>query len=89
MDRKIFYKICKGHKIVGKTIYVSFEGKGYEKVSRFNGKPYLPSRYIGHWRDILGEVSRAGFELKLIRYNANNRKDFCGTLTVGALKKRL
>jgi SAM-dependent methyltransferase len=87
MDKKKFYEVCTGHKIVKKIMYVPFEGKGYEKVSRFKGKPYLPSRYIGHWRDILAEVSRAGFELRLIRYNTHNHRDFCGTLTVGAIKK--
>ena len=86
MYRKRFYEVCKGHKIVKKVVYVPFEDKSYGMLSRFNGKNYLPSRYIGHWKDILGEVHRAGFESKLIRYNANNRKDFCGTLTVGALK---
>ena len=48
----------------------------------------MPSRYIGHWKDVLGEVRRAGFELKLVRYNANNGKDFFGTLTAGALKRK-
>jgi 2-polyprenyl-3-methyl-5-hydroxy-6-metoxy-1,4-benzoquinol methylase len=89
MDKKKFHEVCKGHKIVGKTIYAPFDAKGYGKISRFNGKPYLPSRYIEHWKDILDQVHRAGFELKLIRYNAHNRKDFCGTLTVGAIKKGL
>ena len=86
MDRKRFSKACKGHKIVKKVIYVPFEDKSYERLAKFDGKYYLPSRYVGHWKDILSEVRKAGFELKLIRYNANNNKDFCGTLTVGALK---
>ncbi len=87
MDRKGFSKACKGHKIDKEVIYVPFEDKIYGKLAKFNGKSYLPTRYIGHWKDILGEVRRAGFESKLIRYNANNSKDFCGTLTIGALKK--
>ena len=87
MDRKRFSKACKGHKIVKKVVYVPFEDKSYGKLAKFNGKNYLPTRYIGHWKNILCEVRQAGFELKLIRYNANNHKDFCGTLTVGALKK--
>ena len=87
MDKKRFSKACKGHKIVKKVFYVPFEDKSYGTLSKFNGKNYLPNRYIGHWKEILSEVRRAGFELKLIRYNANDRKDFCGTLTVGALKK--
>jgi 2-polyprenyl-3-methyl-5-hydroxy-6-metoxy-1,4-benzoquinol methylase len=89
MDKKRFYEVCKGHKIVKKVVYAPFEDTSYGKLSKFNGKYYLPNRYIGHWKDILSEVRSAGFELKLIRYNANNRKDFCGTLTVGALKEKL
>ncbi len=88
MDRKMFLKVCKGHKIFKKVIYVPVENEGYKGLARFNGKSYLPNRYIGHWKDILAEVHRAGFELKLIRYNANC-KDFCGTLTVGALKQEI
>jgi len=87
MDRKRFSKVCKGHKVVKKVVYVPLEDKSYGRLPKFSGKNYLPSRYIGHWKDILGEVRRAGFQLQLIRYNANNCKDFCGTLTVGALKK--
>jgi 2-polyprenyl-3-methyl-5-hydroxy-6-metoxy-1,4-benzoquinol methylase len=86
MDRKRFSESCKGHKIVKKVVYAPFEDKSYERLARFNDKYYLPSRYIGHWKEILSELRRAGFELKLIRYNSNNHKDFCGTLTVGALK---
>ncbi len=87
MDKKKFYEVCKGQKIVGKVVYIPFEDKSYGRV-KFDGKYYLPSRYISHWKDILGEVRRAGFELKLIRYNANNHKNLCGTLAVGALKEK-
>jgi SAM-dependent methyltransferase len=89
MDIKRFLQACKSQKIIGKVIYIPFEDKNYGRLVKFDGKCYLPSRYIGHWKDILGELRRAGFELKLIRYNANNSKDFCGTLTVGALKKNI
>ena len=89
MDRRRFSQACKGQRIVKKVVYVPFEDKSYGRLTRFDDKTYLPSRYIGHWKEILSEVRRAGFELKLIRYNANNSKDFCGTLTVGALKYKL
>lgn len=70
-------------------VYVPFKDKNYGKLAKFNDKTYLSSRYIGHWKEILSELRRAGFDLKLTRYNANNSKDFCGTLTVGALKYKL
>ncbi|HEG43305.1 MAG TPA: class I SAM-dependent methyltransferase [Phycisphaerales bacterium] len=87
VDRKLFSQTCKGHKIVKKVVYVPFEDKSYGRLAKFNDKTYLPSRYIGHWKDILSEARGAGFDLKLIRYNANNNKDCCGTLTVGAIKQ--
>jgi len=86
MDKKGFLKAYKNQKIIEKVVYVPFEDKNYGRLVRLDGKSYLPSRYIGHWKEILNEVRRAGFELKLIRYRANNSKDACGTLTVGALK---
>ena len=67
-------------------VYVPFKDKGYGRLVKFDGESYLPSRYIGHWKDILGKAGRAGFDLKLIRYKAKNSKDCCGTLMVGALK---
>lgn len=87
MDRKRFSEVCKGQKIVGKIVYLPFADKSYDSMVEFDDKSYLPSRYIGHWKEILGEIRKAGFELKLIRYNAHNSKDLCGTLTVGALKR--
>lgn len=86
MDRKLFAQVCQGYKVVGKTVYVPFDDRRYRDLTTFNGKRYLPSRYIDHWKNILNEVSGAGFDLNLIRYNTHNSKDFCGTLTVGALK---
>lgn len=88
MDKKNFLRENKNQKIIGKTIYTLFEDQSYERLIKLGGKSYMPSRYIGHWKDVLGEVRRAGFELKLVRYNANNGKDFFGTLTAGALKRK-
>ena len=87
MDRKRFTQACKGQKLVKKVVYVPFEDDSYKDMVKFNDKSYLPSRYIGHRKDILREIRKAGFEEKLIRYNANNSNDFCSTLAVGALKK--
>jgi 2-polyprenyl-3-methyl-5-hydroxy-6-metoxy-1,4-benzoquinol methylase len=87
MNRKRFVELYKDQKIIKKVIYLPFEHKGYKGSSIFNGKRYLPTRYVGHWKDILSELRQAGFESKLIRYEASNSRDCCGILTVGALKK--
>ncbi|MFA5554526.1 MAG: class I SAM-dependent methyltransferase [Phycisphaerae bacterium] len=87
LNRKRFIELYADQKIINKVIYLPFDYKGYKGSSTFNGKRYLPTRYMGHWKDILSELSHAGFKPQLIRYEANNREDVCGTLTVGALKK--
>lgn len=88
LDPKSRHEALKGFKLHKKVVYMPFEkNKIYAGMRRFNGKTYLPGRYLEHWKNILSEVSKAGFDNKLIRYNANNYKDAIGTLTVGAVKK--
>lgn len=87
MNIKGLLKAHKEYKIAEKILYVPFENKNYPGLKKIDCKPYLPTRYIEHWKDILNELRRAGFELKLLRYNACNDKDFFGTLNIGALKK--
>jgi SAM-dependent methyltransferase len=88
INRKRLLELLEDQRLVKKVIYVPFDKKGYEGMTVFNGRPYVPTRYIGHWKTILQELSKEGFEPKLIRYKASNSKDCCGTLTAGAVKKR-
>jgi SAM-dependent methyltransferase len=87
INRKRLLELYEDQKLIKKVIYVPFDKKGYKGLSVFDGKSYLPTRYIGHWKTILQELAKGGFEPKIIRYKASNNKDCCGTLTVGALKK--
>lgn len=86
VNKKRLLELYEDQKFIKKVIYVPFEEKGYKGLTVLNGKQYLPTRYIGHWKEILEELSGAGFEPKLIRYKASNSKDCCGILTVGAVK---
>lgn len=86
-DKKRLQHECTGHRLIKKVVYIPFKDKSYQGLVKFGDQDYLPSRYIAHWKDILKELKQAGFEAKLIRYHAYNDKDFCGTLTVGAIKK--
>jgi SAM-dependent methyltransferase len=86
LDKKTRSQALKGFILHEKVVYQPFEKNGYGDVRIFNGKPYLPGRYLDHWKNIIAEVNKAGFDSKLIRYNANNYKDAIGTLTVGAVK---
>lgn len=86
LDKKTRAEALKGFILHKKVVYQPFEKKGYGKIRLFKGKPYLPGRYLDHWKNIIAEVNKAGFDSKLIRYNANNYKDAIGTLTIGAVK---
>ena len=87
VDRKKFHEVCPDFKLYKNLIYTPLEKKVvYEGTRKFDGCDYMANRFVGHWKNILREVRKAGFELKLIRYHANNFKDAFGTLTVGALK---
>jgi SAM-dependent methyltransferase len=86
MDKKRLSQTCKGHKILRKVVYLPFEDQNYAALTSFNDKHYLPTRYIGHWHDILAEIRKAGLAPTLIRYKATCPNDFCGTLTVAALQ---
>ena len=88
VDRKKFHDVCPDFKLYKNIIYTPLKKKVvYEGTRKFDGCDYMANRFVGHWKDILCEVRQADFELKLIRYHANNFKDAFGTLTVGALKK--
>ncbi len=87
INRIRLLELYKDQKLVKKIIYYPFDKKGYKGMTVFNGRTYVPTRYIGHWKTILQELSKGGFETKLIRYKASNSKDCCGTLTAAALKK--
>ncbi len=71
-----------------KIVYRESKEVSYAGVKKIGGKCYLPSRYLGHWRDILGEVCKVGLEPKLLRINSQNTKEPCGALMVGAVKHR-
>lgn|GEM_PF-976199 len=88
MNKQRFSVVCKGQRIVRKIVYVPCEDRNYAGLVKFDGRNYLATRYIGPWEDIIREVRDAGFEPKLIRYQACHRGDFCGTLNLAAVKKK-
>ena len=88
IDRERFKQAWDGLKLHGKIVYHSCKGQSCRGVQTFSGQDYMPNRYLNHWKNILTEVNKAGFDSKLIRYNAYNYKDAVGTLTVGVLKPK-
>jgi len=87
VDRKKFSDVLPTQKLIGRVIYVPYDRAGeYEGTRTVNGRKYLPTRHLGHWRSILTELRTAGFEPQLIRYNRPAANDPIGDLAVGALK---
>ncbi len=73
VNRKRFTELYAPQKLVGKIIYSPSE-VDYPDCKIFSGKRYLPTRYFGHWKDILREIKAARFDPRLIRI-ANHWKD--------------
>ena len=86
-DRKIFSNVYKEQKLVNHTIYVPYDkAREYEDFLTFNGRDYMPTRKVLHWKSILSEIQKAGFKIKLLRYDeASGRQEPFGCLSVAAL----
>jgi len=86
VDRKGFPNVIRGQKLVDRIMYAPAEEAGeYEGARRIGGRDYMPTRYLGHWKSILTELRRAGFQPQLIRFVHATAKDPTSELSVGAL----
>ena len=73
-------------RLIGSIVYASWDGAGQFKHSRtIKGKPYAPTRYIGHWKNILAEIKAAGFHPQLVRLSMHCAEDPISSLSVAAL----
>ncbi len=85
-DRKIFSKMCEKQVLRNYTIYAQYDkAREYEGLIVLNGRDYIPTRRVLHWKSILSEIREAGFKIKLVRYNKAFGQDPFGTLSVAAL----
>ena len=89
VDRKAFAAKYLTSPLVGSTVYAPFaEATDYLGGRIIKGKLHMPTRHIGHWRSILGELRDAGFRPKLIRLNEHTETGMVSSLCVAALKQR-
>ncbi len=85
MDRRAFFK-KQNAKLIGSTLYAAWDRADEFKHSRvIKGKLHMPTRHIGHWKDILAEIKAAGFFPQLLQLNRHHADDLFSTLCVGAL----
>jgi ubiquinone/menaquinone biosynthesis C-methylase UbiE len=86
VDRKMFSNLFPEQKLVDRVIYVPYDkATEYDGSRTFEGRDYIPTRYIGHWESILTELRRAGFRPRLIRYSHPVPQVPFSNLAVGAL----
>ncbi len=85
IDRQTFAKKYQ-EKLIGSTLYAAWDtAKDFKNHRTIKGKAYLPTRYIGHWKDLLAEIKTAGFHLQQVRLNLHYTNDPISSLCVGAL----
>ncbi len=88
VDRKAFAAKYPTSPLVGSTVYAPFENAvDYLGGRTIKGKLHTPTRHIGHWRSILGELRDANFRPKLIRLNEHTDTEMISSLCVAALKQ--
>ena len=75
-------------KYMDRTHYHIFEnGMEYEGYLNIDGKTYVPSRYFDHWKNILTDLKKAGFEIRAFKYSAAiHGEDLNSGLEVAAYK---
>lgn len=85
IDRRAF-SMKHREKLIGSTVYASWARAGEFTHSRtIKGKAYMPTRHIGHWKDILTEIKTAGFRPQLVRLNLHYTDHPISSLCVGAI----
>ena len=47
----------------------------YADFISFNGRDYIPTRKILHWKRILSEIRNAGFKIQMFQYDASTGKE--------------
>ncbi len=85
-DRRIFSNLYSEQKLINHTVYVPYDkAREYEGFITFNGRDYIPTRRVLHWKSILSEIRKQDFKIKLLRYNEATEQDPFGSLSVAAL----
>ncbi len=91
ISHKIFAKVYTNQRILGNIIYVEAKKYGtFQGIRTIQGKKYIPTRYISHWKALLSELEESGFApmiTQIIRYDKNNPEEPTGLLSVAAIRK--
>lgn len=86
IDRKKFRELFDSHRLIDSKVYVPWDrAKDYAHSRRIRGTLHMPTRYIGHWKDVLAEVKTSGFQIQLMRLNLHYGEESISSLNLGAL----
>lgn len=87
IDRKALSNLFPQQRFINGIIYNPWEKAGEYQSSRIiAGKPFIATRYLGHWRKILTELQTAGFHLQQFQYlYPFKEEDIASGLGVAAL----
>ncbi len=89
VDRKMFSNLFQEQKLIDRIIYAPYDrATEYEGSRTFEGRDYIPTRYVGHCKSILTELRRARFHPRLIRYSHPVAQVPFSNLAVGALARK-
>ncbi len=86
VDRKAFRKAYGSHKLIDSRVYVPLEqAKDYDYSRMIRNKVHMPTRHIGHWKNILAEVKTVGFQIQLMRLSFHCDGEPVSSLNLGAV----
>lgn len=85
VDRRTLARVIPGQKLVGRLLYVPWEGAHAYEQSRLLGNTWhLPTRHVAAWSSILKEVEAAGFSVQRCLHDRPWGDDPFGTLCLAA-----
>ncbi|MBU1767562.1 MAG: class I SAM-dependent methyltransferase [Candidatus Omnitrophica bacterium] len=91
VSHKNFAKTYTTQKILGNVIYIEAEKYGeFQGLRIIQGKKYIPTRYIAHWKVLLSELKNAGFYPMIIKYfihDKNTPEEPTSYLNVAAIRE--
>jgi 2-polyprenyl-3-methyl-5-hydroxy-6-metoxy-1,4-benzoquinol methylase len=87
LNRKAVPVVWEGQQVVGHVMYAPCEGQcGYEDAMEIEGVRFLPTRYVTHWKRILGEIKRPGFTVQQFRQVRYTRQVPVSDFALAAIK---
>lgn len=86
VNRKLLSVGRENWKFINHTHYIPWDkASKFEDYVTINGRAYLPTRKVPHWKSILSEIRNAGFKILMFRYCEPTKQEPCGDLSVAAL----